>query len=78
MIKNKIESQDVIDAIKSIDIEVEWNNNNLDADLFELGLDSLDFYNFLIILEEKTGITVSDEEISELNTINNIVKFFNK
>jgi|AACY02.9.fsa_nt_gi Phosphopantetheine attachment site. len=78
MIKNKIESQDVIDAIKSIDIEVDWNNNNLDADLFELGLDSLDFYNFLIILEEKTGITVSDEEISELNTINNIVKFFNK
>ena len=78
MTKNKIDSHDVINAINSIEVEVDLNNDNLDADLYDLGLDSLDFYNFLIILEEKTGITVSDEDIAGLNTINNILKFFNK
>ena len=78
MAKNKIDSHDVINAINSIEVEVDLNNDNLDADLYDLGLDSLDFYNFLIILEEKTGITVSDEDIAGLNTINNILKFFNK
>jgi len=76
--KNLLKKEDIINAIDSIDVKIDWENTSLDADLFELGLDSLDFYNFLIILEEKTGVSVSDEDLVNLKTVDNILAYFNK
>ena len=76
--KDSLGKQDIINAIESIDVKIDWENASFDTDLYELGLDSLDFYNFLIVLEEKTGVSVSDEDLANLKTVNNILEYFNK
>jgi acyl carrier protein len=76
--KKLLNNEDILEALKSEGIKFDALKVNYDMDLTELGLDSLDFYNLLIALEEKTGATVSDEDISNLTSVNKIKDFFNK
>ena len=47
----------------------------LDSDVIkELGADSLDVVQLLMSLEEDFGITVSEEEASNLKTVEDIIK----
>lgn len=39
-------------------------------DLIDAGLDSLDMVNFLLSIEENLDVKISDDELSELNSIN--------
>ena len=48
-----------------------------DAPLTDAGLDSLDVSNFLLMVEEKYGIQISNEEIETLNTLNDVLVFVN-
>ena len=45
--------------------------------LKELGLDSLDMVNFLFTVEDRTGVTIPDEDIQEqkLKTLGELVAF---
>lgn len=47
----------------------------LDSDVIkDLGADSLDVVQLLMSLEEDFGITVSEEEVSNLKTVEDIIK----
>lgn len=48
-------------------------NDNLSAS----GIDSLDLFTAFLRFEEETGVKVADEEVDGLNTINNILEFYN-
>lgn len=51
---------------------------NLNSRLVEdLGADSLDVVELLMLLEDEYGITIPDEEAVNLNTIGDIVNFLN-
>lgn len=48
----------------------------LEANIFEdLGADSLDAMELNLALEEKTGISISDEAMAEIKTVADIVKY---
>lgn len=51
----------------------------LEARLIEdLGADSLDIVELLMMLEDEYGITIPDQEAMQLSTIGDIVKFMSK
>lgn len=47
----------------------------LDADL---GADSLDLVDLMMVLEDKFSMDISDEEASEINTVGDIVEYISK
>lgn len=52
---------------------------NLNSKLIEdLGADSLDIVELLMMLEDEYGITIPDEDAMKLSTIGDIIEFMNK
>lgn len=41
----------------------------------DLGADSLDVVEILMAIEEKTGISISDEEVANMKTIRDIMEY---
>ena len=49
-----------------------------DSSLTEAGVDSLDFANILLAIEEKLGVKIPDEEALELDSIRSLVDYVNR
>jgi len=43
----------------------------------DAGADSLDFFNIISEIQMATGVIISDEDIEQVNTLNNLVAFLN-
>lgn len=65
------------EAIKLAELDVDLTKLTENSSLSELGLDSLDIFNFLLELEEITGKKVEDEDIEKLISIPKILEFYN-
>ena len=48
-----------------------------DVDLNSVGIDSIDLLDFIVEIEAKFEITISDEELLNIKTLNNIVDIIN-
>jgi acyl carrier protein len=60
-------------------VEKSWpstikKTRDLNANLIDLGLDSLDVSALILSVEERFSIAVSDEELEEIDSINDISK----
>ena len=73
-IKSKIIKM-VKDANKTVNIE---NDDDFDRTLDEIGLDSLDFMSILFSVQEKYNITIPDEDIDGLNTLNKLIRYIDE
>ncbi|QNM93411.1 acyl carrier protein [Mycoplasma sp. Pen4] len=51
-------------------------NLSLDDKVRELGIDSLDMAELLFEAEEKFGVTISDEQLTSINTISDVLEIF--
>jgi len=73
--------QATVEIIKEAILEAEVLNNvdDLvnDISLSKQGCDSLDLVNVYMILEEKFGIKIPDEDLDQLLTINGIIEYLN-
>ena len=49
-----------------------------DVKLSDQGVDSLEFFNVLLLISEKYDIDIPDEDSDHLNTINEIVEYLNR
>jgi len=47
-------------------------------DLASQGVDSLDTLSLLLLIQEKYGVQIPDEDIPKLTTLNDIVEYVNK
>ncbi len=71
--KNTLETvRDIIAKQLSVKVEEIKNDSNIAE---ELGADSLDLVEILMSLEDEFGISIPDEAIPEIKTINDVVKF---
>ena len=70
--------ESVIEIINGLDLgfTLDPANTPVDAPLKSLGVDSLDIYNILVELENKTGKAVPDGDVENLSTIKEIVAYF--
>lgn len=68
----------MFEEIKAIIVDTlncEEDKVTLEANIFDdLGADSLDAMELNLALEEKLGKTISDEQMSEIKTVGDIVK----
>ena len=74
----ELTSDKLIAVLETIDAKIRVDHIDPDADLFIIGLDSLDMMNFFFAIEEQLGVTIEidSEEYSptEWSTINKIIK----
>jgi acyl carrier protein len=48
-----------------------------EAQLHDYGIDSLDKSSIFMVIEDQYGLSIPDDDMGELNTINDIVKYLN-
>ena len=69
---------DVKQAMTDSGVTTDVSNLRSEQAFSEYGLDSLDLFNLFVELEGKTGVTVSDEDLDKLTSINDVLVYFNK
>ncbi len=66
---------DRVKELLSKQLNIKQDKINLDSKILEdLGADSLDVVELLMTLEDEFGVVVSDEEATNLKTVEDIVK----
>lgn len=68
--------QDLIVIIGNLDVDIDVSDIKDETTLKSLGIDSLDVFNLLVDIEEKTGKQIPDDDVDKLSTINSIVEYF--
>ena len=71
----KFNVQDLIEAIKQADTQMESDKLTPEAKFSDLGADSLDMMNIFVELEDVIGFMVPDEDIDQLTCVNDIYEY---
>ena len=69
---------DVKQAMTDSGVTADVTNLDSEQAFSEYGLDSLDLFNLFVELEGKTGVTVPDEDLDKLKSIDDVLVYFNK
>jgi acyl carrier protein len=64
-------------TMKKISWKIDVDSLKDDAPLSEQGLDSLDMVNLLLTMEEEYAVSIPDEALPELATLNDIRGYIN-
>ncbi len=65
--------QEIINTI-SEEAAVDKGEINLDANLYDLGIDSLSSLEIVVALEKKYDIRISENSLKKINTIREIIR----
>lgn len=71
-----ITEQQVKDAIIAAGIDADVNAIGPKDNLGDNAIDSLDFFNLFLELEDVGGKKIPDEDIDKMNTIEAIIQFY--
>ncbi len=69
---DKLEIKEMLAKQLRIDVNDIEDDSNLVNDL---GADSIDLVEMLMMIEENLGITITDEEAAELKTVRDVANF---
>lgn len=72
-----VTTENIKDILASVNEDIDSHDLDDNGKLSEQGIESLDTFDLFLRVEEDYGVTVSDEEIEELNTIQKIVDHIN-
>ena len=67
-IKEVIEQAEVLGDVSELQNDIK---------LSEQGIDSLDIVNIYLLIEEKFGVFISDEDLEQVKTIDDIIGYVN-
>jgi len=67
-LRDLLSSQCLMVDVKSLDVQDDFSSGNID---------SLDQMNILLAIEEHYNIKISDEDVSKLSSLRNIIKYLN-
>lgn len=68
---------EVLAAIRDSEMLDDVSRLRDDVKLTEQGIDSLGMFNVLLVLSERYGIQIPDQDAEKLNTISQIAEYFN-
>jgi acyl carrier protein len=63
---------------QEVDATIDVTDMDPSLNIGDLGIDSLDRSSIFLALDDKYGVSFTDEDIQELDTINKIIDFINK
>ncbi len=67
--------QDKVKGIVAEQLEVEVSNLTMETTFEEIDADSLDIVELVMALEEEFELEISDQEIENVKTVGDVVKF---
>jgi acyl carrier protein len=62
---SSVTHDEIVRVIKKTDVKLDWEKINPKESLSEQGADSLDMINIIFAIQEKYGIEITDESISD-------------
>lgn len=71
----EISVENIKKLIVLADVVIDVEKIDVNKSLTEQGIDSLEFVNICLVIEETFGIKIADEDLEDLNTINNIIDY---
>jgi len=74
-IKMQVTETDILSIIESAKISLDLSRLNGDTVFKDAGVDSLDMFNVFLGIEEHFGVTIPDEDIDQLKSVNEIVAY---
>lgn len=74
----KVTVENVKEVIVEADVLGDVEEMKIDVALSEQGIDSLDVVNVYLLLEEKFEVSIPDEDLSQVQSIDAIVEYINK
>jgi acyl carrier protein len=72
-----IDQTKILEILKQSGLEVEPTAEDFDKPFSDIGLDSLDVFNFLSEIEVALGASISDSDFESINTFNDLIRFLN-
>lgn len=73
-----ITKEKLIEVMLSAGVEIEADDIDPNATFEELGLDSLDVFNFFSEIDAELGVEIPDSDFDKLQTIKQIAAYINK
>lgn len=70
-----VTESDVFAIIKEASVAGDINKLTPEVPFVDVGIDSLDVANIFLLIEEKYGVKIPDEEVENLQSISAIIKF---
>jgi len=74
----KVDGGDIVKLMQQCTIRIDYDKLEYNSIFKDIGLDSLDFANLLLAVEEKYEITIPDEEVDRLSSVEAIVEFLDE
>ena len=71
----EISIENIKKLIVLADVVIDVEKIDVNKSLTEQGIDSLEFVNICLVIEETFCIKIPDEDLEDLNTINNIIDY---
>ena len=66
----------ILEALAHVAPEADLSSVGADADLrLELDLDSMDFLNFVVGIDDRTGVDIPERDYPQLSTLNRCVEY---
>jgi acyl carrier protein len=63
---------------QEVDTRIDVTNMDPSLNIGDLGIDSLDRSSIFLALDDAYGVSFTDDDIQELDTLNKIIDFINK
>ena len=76
-----MQKEEIIKKVNSLlveEIEIDENLISPEATLKDIGIDSLDFVDIVVIIEKNFGFKVKGEEMIEIRTLNDFYNYVQK
>ena len=82
VIKNTMKKAEIIEKVNEFlidEFEIEESALEMDAHLIDdLGIESLDFVDIVVVIEKEFGFKVKREEITDVRTLNDLYSYIEK
>jgi len=72
-----IDHAKILEILEQSGLDVELIAADFDKPFSDIGLDSLDVFNFLSEVEVVLGASISDSDFESINTFNDLIRFLN-
>ena len=66
----------VVELVAEVLVDVNKDNIEMSSKIVEdLGVESLDIYDMIALLEDEFGLEISDEEVEKIQTVQDVADF---
>lgn len=72
-----IDQDKIREVLKQSGIEIELTAADFDMPFKDIGIDSLDVFNFFSEVELTLGKSIEDSDFDKINTLNDVIRFLN-